>query len=365
MEYVIVALPGLIAVLVMKYLYHNDITHKEFFIHFLVAIASGLLCLALSYAVLYSDMIDHEILNGEVTDKVRHVEICTEYSSCKNYIVKERCRTTGRDSKGKAVRTCTSYKKFDYSYEVDWFVYTSVGDRHTIKRVNRQGTVEPSRYTQTKVGDPAATTNTYVNYLLGSEDSLFYAKEIKDLDDTTRKALPSYPSVSDYYKVNHVVNLTTFSDAGYNDYINNVLRKMGKEKQVNLVVVLYDAQNNQLPKHVVSKWRGGKKNDVIMFFGLDAAGDVSYFSSTSFAKGMKNELLHAQLRMDSISEKMSLQLLQHNVELVQKQFNRLPNQEFKFLVYKLQPTTGAMLFCSVLSLILSVAFGVYLRNVDL
>ena len=81
MEYVIVALPGLIAVLVMKYLYHNDITHKEFFIHFLVAIASGLLCLALSYAVLYSDMIDHEILNGEVTDKVRHVEICTEYSS--------------------------------------------------------------------------------------------------------------------------------------------------------------------------------------------------------------------------------------------------------------------------------------------
>lgn len=364
MEYVIVALPGLIAVLVMKYLYSRDISNKEFLIHLGLAVLSGLLCLAISYGVLYSSMVDQEVLNGSVTKKIRHVEQCTQSSSCENYYVQEDC-TESTDSKGNTTKSCTSYKVFDYDYEIDWLVYTSLGDKHRIKRIDAQGVKEPKRYTSTSIGDPAASSHIYLNYLLGSEDSLFYAEDVKNLDKKVLEALPDYPRIFDYYNINHVLNLTTYDTSGYEKYLSNVLKTMGAQKQVNIIVIVYDEQDNQLPTHTISKWRGGKKNDVIMFFGIDKTGNVQYFTSTSFGKGMNNELLHSKLRMNSMSEILSLQLLQHNVELVQENFNRLPNKEFKFMIYKLQPTTGTMLICSVLSLILSIAIGAFLRRVKL
>lgn len=365
MVFVFAVLPGLIAVLVMKFMYDRSISTKEFIIHFGVSILSALVFVGITYASLYSNMMDTEILNGEVTGKYKDTVTCTQSSSCKHYYLKEKC-TKYTDSNGKRKKSCTSKKVFDYPYEVDWYVKTNVGGEHEIERVNRQGTVEPKRYTITKVGDPASDTHTYMNYLLGSEDSLFYAKKLKD--DTPAelvKQLPKYPKIYDYYKINHFINLTPLPTPDYNTYLSEVLKSMGAAKQVNIVIVQYDWTNTAIPDATIANWRGGKKNDVLMFFGVDKDGNIKHFQSTSFGKGMKNELLHAQLRMDMLGATMSMDTVKHSVDLVNDKFNRLPNEEFKYLIYKLQPSTGAMLLASVLSLIVSIAFGVYLRRVDL
>ena len=362
MEFVIVALPTLLTVLVMKYMFNHEINTKEFFIHLGGGLLAAGLCLGITYGVLYSSMYDTEVWNGQVTGKSREVEICSgEMSSCKHYTLHTKCHT---NSKGK--QSCKTYRVYDYPYEVDWFVKTNVGKTFEIERVNRQGTKEPPRYSQVQIGDFAAAKHNYINYLLGSEDSLFYAKMLKeDTDPNLVKVLPDYPQTFDYYKINHFVNLTPLVTPGYNGYLSEVLKTLGPTKQLNIVMVQYDYALTAFPDAAIAKWRGGKKNDVIMFFGVDKDGTVKHFQSTSFAKGMKNELLHATLRMEMIGATMSLDTVKKAVEVTEKNFNRLPNEEFKYLVYKLQPTTGAMLIAAFFSLLMSIGIGVYLRRVDL
>lgn len=364
MDFVIIALPALLTCIVMKFIFKHDITMKEFFIHCGATIAVIGIMMAITYASMYASMADNEILNGKVLSKSREVEICTQYSSCKHYHWREKCNYY-TDSKGKRQKSCESYKVFDYSYEVDWYVKTTV-DSHEIERVNRQGTSIPPRWEIVKIGDPASTTHMYINYLLGNEDSLFYQEQYKkDFTEEYKKTLPDYPKIYDYYRINHVINLTKIDSTGFNDYINNVLRDMGASQQVNLIIVMYQYENKKFVEGITAKWRGGKKNDVIMFFGLDGTGIVRNFSSTSFGKGMKNEYLHSKLRMTALTENISLDLVQKTVYDVQQNFKRLPNAEFEYLKYKLEPSRWVVILCSLLALGISIGIGMYMRKLDL
>lgn len=364
MEYFIVVLPALIVCFVMRYMYQKEISIKEFFIHFGAAIFAGALMLGLTYAALYSTMFDTEILNGKVIKKERHVEICTEMSDCKHYTLRERC-SYSTNSKGESTKSCESYKDFDYSYEVDWYIKSTVG-KSEIERVNNQGTKVPPRWAEVNIGDPASAEHNYLNYLLGSEDSLFYQDQYKkDYTEQYKKSLPEYPEIYDYYRVNHIINLTKLPTTGYNDYLNDVLRDMGAAQQVNLVMVMYPSTDSNFVKAVLGKWRGGKKNDVIMFFGLDENGVVKKFDSTSFGKGMGNELLHSKLRMTALTEQMSLDLVKATVYNVQSDFKRLPNKEFEYLKYKIQPSLGILVLCSILAMCISIGVGFYMRKINL
>lgn len=365
MNFFIIAVPALLILLIMKFRYSHEITTKECLYHFGAVCVSIAIMMGITYASLYVSMSDTEILNGKVLSKSRDVEWCnSQSSSCKHYTWHERC-SYYTDSKGKRQKSCESYKVFDYAYEVDWHVKTSV-DSHEIERVNRQGTKMPPRWAMVNIGDPASTTHRYINYLLGNKDSLFYQQQYeKDYTEAYKKSLPEYPQIYDYYRINHVINLTNVDDAGYNDYINNALRDMGASKQVNILLIMYPAKNAEFVKAVTGKWRGGKKNDVIMFAGIDDDGTVSKFSSTSFAQGMQNEFLHSTLRMDALTEKMSLDLVQILVKDVNQHFKRLPNQEFEYLKYKLEPSLWVVILCSILAAVASLLVGNYMRNNDL
>lgn len=360
MNFVILFVPALIVLIVSKYMYGNKITPKEIMIHFGIILVASCIALGATYAVLYSKLSDVEILNGEVTGKYRHKEICTESSSCKHYTWHERCT---RNSKGE--RSCTSYKVFDYVYEVDWYVQSTVGE-FEIERVNRQGTIEPNRYTIAKKGDPASAEHRYVNYLFADEHSLFASKTFSEqYDEDYQKGIPNYPNVYDYYNVSHVVNKSKASDAGYEKYLRDKLRTMGEEKQVNIVVVMYDYRDVKFVDATISKWRGGKKNDVIMFFGVDDSGNVKAFDSTSFAQGMNNEALHSKMRMDAINEKLSLDLVKIQVDNINTLFNRLPNQEFEYMKYTIEPAKWVIILISIVLLIISIYVGQYMRDNDL
>lgn len=365
MNFFIIAIPALLILVIMKYKYQHEITTKECLYHFLAVCVSIAIMMGVTYASVYASMSDTEILNGKVLSKSRDVEWCSSQgSSCKHYTWHEKC-SYYYDSKGKRQESCTSYKVFDYLYEVDWNVETSV-DSHEIERVNRQGTAMPPRWNSIKIGDPASTEHSYLNYLLGNKESLFYEEEYqRDFTEEYKKSLPEYPEVYDYYRVNHVLNLTKLPSNGYNDYINMALRDMGAEKQVNIILVLYPVKNADLPKALLGKWRGGKKNDVIMFAALDDSGLVRNFSSTSFAQGSNNEFLHSKLRMDAMSEQMSIELVQILVKDINTEFKRLPNSEFEYLKYKLEPSLWVVIICSILAAVSSLLVGNYMRNQDL
>lgn len=364
-NYAILVIPAVLVMLFFKFKYDKDITLMEMGIHLLAILLVSAMVLGITYAVLYSKLGDTEILNGSVTSKYKHTEWCTEYSSCKHYVLRESCSYSySTDSKGKTTRTkhCVTYKVFDYRYEVDWIVKSTVGS-FEIERVNRQGTVMPERFNVIQIGDPASSTNSYMNYLFADEHSLFAEKKFEEsYDEEYQKKIPKYPVIYDYYKVDHVVNSTNHNISGYNEYLAEVLKVAGKEKQLNIVIVLYDAYDMQYTDALLSKWRGGKKNDVIMMFGLDDEGKVAKFSSTSFAQGMKNESLHANLRIKALNEVMNLDLVQKMTQLTVSQFNRLPNEEFKYMKYKIEPKKEVVIGGAIVLLCLSIGLGFFMRD---
>lgn len=364
LDFAILFIPAFLVMVGMKMLYDHKITPKELGIHLAAIIVGAAVILGINYYFLYSDLQDIEVLNGEVTGKYKHTEICSEYSSCKNYHYKEKCRTT-YDSKGRSHRSCVSYKVFDYPTEYDWYVTTSVGEIE-IKRVNRRGDVMPDRYRIAMIGEPASVPHQYTNYLWADKHSLFAPEDFETkYPDDYKKGIPRYPLVYDYYRTNHVVNLTNIPSLGYNEYISEVLKKAGKDKQLNMTIVMYDSSDPEFVDATMTKWRGGKKNDVLMFFGVDKEGNVNKFFSTSFAGGMKNEMLHATMRIDALSEKMSLDLLKKQVYTVLQKYERLPNEEFKYMKYKLEPKKEIIVACSVVLLLISLFIGFYMRDNDL
>lgn len=360
LNFAILAIPALLVVMYMKWRYDRSISMKEVLIHTGIMLAACAIALGITYAVLYSKLSDVEILNGEVTEKYKHTEWCTQSSSCKHYTLRERC-SYSTDSKGNRTKSCTTYKDFDYAYEVDWIVKSTVGENE-IERVNRQGTKTPPRWTAVQIGEPASAEHDYYNYLFADEYSLFAEKKFSESYDAEyQKSIPDYPRVYDYYRASHVVNSTKHDVTGYEEYIATVLKKMGAEKQVNIVVVLYNANDTMYTDALVSKWRGGKKNDVIMMFGLDDSGKVQSFRSTSFAQGMNNEMLHATLRVDALSEQMNLDLVKKQVHTVGEKFERLPNEKFKFMKYKMEPKKEVIITISIVLLLISIFVGNVMR----
>lgn len=364
MNFVILLIPALIVCFIMKYMYDKHISTKEWLIHIGACVLGAIIVFTASYAISYSGLHDTEILNGQVTNKTWHKEICTEYSSCENYHWKEKCHYY-RDSKGKRKKSCTSYKVFHYPFEIDWYVDSTVGD-YKISRVNEQGTLTPPRWSAVKKGDYAAATNSYTNYLFADKDSLFSPEQLLEMyKKEYLDSLPVYPGISDYYKTYHVINRTKVNVDGFDDYIKDVLRTMGKEKQVNIQVLVYDYKDSDFVDATLGVWRGGKKNDVIMFFGVDETGLVKMFNSTSFAKGMKNEELHSLMRMDALNENLTLDLLKKEVHNIQTKFSRLSNSEFEYLSVKMEPRKEVLILAAIILAVISIFVGIFMRNNEL
>lgn len=364
LDFVILFIPAFLVMVTMKMMFSHDITPKEVGIHLIAIIIGAAAILGVNYYFLYSDLQDVEVLNGEVTGKYKHTEICTELSSCENYTVHQRC-TSSTDDKGNTTESCVSYKVFDYDSEFDWYVESTVGEIK-IRRVNARGDIMPDRYRVVRIGEPASAPHRYTNYLFADEQSLFAPEDFKTkYDPEYQKGIPDYPGVFDYYRTDHIVNLTRVSSKGYNEYVSEVLKTEGSRKQLNITVVLYNDRDPQFVDATMTKWRGGKKNDVLMFFGVNDSGDVTKFYSTSFAGGMKNEMLHATLRIDALSEKMSLDLLKKQVYTTVQKYERLPNEEFKYMKYRLEPKKEIIVACSVVLLLISICIGFFMRNNDL
>lgn len=347
MSFLFIALPSLLFVMLAKFLWNKDICGKEMAVHFGAAIIISLVCLGLSYTGGMFKVMDTEILNGYVTSKYSQKVSCGHQYQCG--------QTCTSDSKGN--QTCVPIYCDEHNYDVDWNVETTVGNLE-IDRVDRQGVDEPPRFSKVSLGEPASVTHSTKNYLLAQEDSLFYVDP--KVSEKYKDKLPKYPEVYDYYRFNHVINLTKQNTDSYSVLIQDKLKKMGAEKQVNLIVVVTN-ESQDFYKALMASWSGGKKNDVILVYGLKD-DKIVWFNSTSFADGMNNKELHAKLRQEALGEVLSMSVVNTQLNEINKSFNRLPNEEFQYIVDSLEPSTGTLVFFSLLSLIASVLVGLYFKR---
>ena len=251
---------------------------------------------------------DTETLNGFVTGKEIHKFTCPINTSnpcengydCNCHTVTYSC---GTDSKGNT-QYCTREECdtcYVYPWEQNFWVDSSLqGERaYKISRVDRQGAITPPRWAQVKHGDPVSITHVYTNYILAAADSLF--AEDGKAEEKYKAKIPAYPQqIYDYYKMDRVVTVgkVNIDRKLWNESLSRILVQVGPKKQANAIVVIAEGVDMDFANAVRRAWRGFKKNDIVVFAGVDAAGNLKWTRTMSWSKAsivnikMESEILN-------------------------------------------------------------------------
>lgn len=346
----IVFLPALLVVILSKMMFHHKITLKEMLIHAGGATLGTLLCFTILLASGFMSSYDTEVRNGYVTSKAPVHVSCSHQYKCG-----ETCTT---DSKGN--RSCVPIYCDEHAYDIDWDVHSTVGT-FTIDRVDRRGLREPARFKAVNIGEPASDSFSTRNYLL-TDQSRF--KTDSAIMERFKNKIPEYPRVYDYYRFNRVVNTTDQSFNYLNVWLNDQLRKYGASKQLNVIIVVtYD--DNNFYYAVNEAWRGGKKNDVILYYGIDKDRNIKWFKANSFADGQDNQTLIQKLSYEAIDKQLGIALVKDQFNIIVSDFTRLPNETFKYMDTLQSPSILAIMISTLFNILVSVALAWYLIKEDL
>lgn len=310
----------------------------------------------------YGQTSDVEIWNGKITAKdrthgsyVRSYD-CNCYTSCSGSGSSRSCTT----------RCSTCYEDH---YTVDWTADSTVGNftfkslDWTSKSVYKQP--DPQLYKQCKVGEPASIEHIYTNYIQAVPESLF-----NSANNTTQfQNIPNYPSVYNHYKINRVLNVGSKVPANtikqLNTMFNNELRTLGKQKEVNIIVILTGILDPSYRYAVETKWLGGKKNDVVVFIGTDGK-KIIWADAMTWALNTGNELFQVKMR-DGLQEIGTIdpkKIVSFVTQTIKTTYDRPHAEDYKYLEDAIEPPTWVIILSIIIAIGGSIGLTFWFHHVD-
>lgn len=294
---------------------------------------------------------DVEVWNGRVAKKERNVVSCSHSYQCNCVTV---CSGGKTKSCSRICQTC-----YEHSYDVDWDVYTTNGENFEISRVNRQGTQEPPRWTEVKVGEPTSREHGYENYVKAAPDSLFRRQ---GLVEKYKDKIPKYPDVYDYYRIQHatMVNGATVNDlAGLNKQLAELNGDIGKAKQVNIMVMAVRDMPDEYFFALEQAWIGSKKNDFVLVAGVDTQGNIKWANVLAWTQNKMAEIVvrDAALKIGNINKTDEIVKSLHDG--VNMHYIRKPMSDFAYLKNAMTPTFGGWVAAMIIGLISSIGIGIF------
>lgn len=334
-----------------KIFLNYTITWKEVGLHVVVVLIAVTACWGISN---HSKTADVEILNGQVTDKARKKVSCSHSYSCNCVTVYS--GTGPNRSSSQVCQTC-----YDHSYDVDWVVKSTVGD-FRIRRINRQGTKEPPRWTVVKPKQPVAREHTFTNYIKAVPDLLF--EEADTLSAEYAGKLPPYPgNVYDYHYVNRVLTsgVKLPDQKEWNQELALLLRSLGPAKRVNIIIVFSNAPSMKYSLALSQSWLGGKKNDVVVVMGTPSYPAIEWVNVFSWSD---SELFKVQLRDELFNHKTvdRAQVLKSIATHTSSSFVRKPMKDFEYLKSSIRPSTTVLMIIELISIMLSIGLSVWFHR---
>lgn len=330
----------------------KDICWKEFgvlvVVQLLVAGASACICYYQSFG-------DTEIHNSSVSSKRREYVSCSHSYSCH---CRESCSGSGKNrSCYQVCDTC-----YEHSNDWDWAVYSVIGERFEIDRIDRRGTNEPSRFTSTQMGEPTSRTYSYDNYVKAAPDSLF---RHQGQVEKYLKYIPEYPmGIYDYYRLNRLVliNGTQVTDPDYwrND-ISQLNADVGAKKQTNVIVVIAHDMPPDYFYALEQAWVGGKKNDVVVVLNLNTSRKADWVQVMSWES---NEIFKIKVR-DELMVKETIErwdvidVLKRNIL---QYHQRKPMADFEYLTASVTPSVTQWLVTILIGAAISIALSIVMHN---
>lgn len=317
----------------------QDITFRETLVNVVALCTLSIIVWACGT---YGAAMDTQILNGKVTDKKKVWVSCEHSYQCN-------CRQScsGSGSSRSCHQVCSTC--YEHINDWDWDVFTTVGTI-TIDRVDRRGSNEPPRWTAVVKGEPAAQTASYQNYLKLAPDSIVNAAKVQFL----QASYPAYPQVYDYYRINRVINMAN-APADFvkdlNDKLNNRLRDLSFQKEVNVVVVLTNHKNPDYMEGLRAHWLTGKKNDVVVV----AKPNAGVFEWVRVFSWSKNEIFNVQLRDKLQGQKIDATFVDSAIgSTIVDSFIRRSMEEYKYLEDDFDPPVWLIVMMVIIGLVGSI-----------
>lgn len=332
--------------LIVAILVYIKIYYKFSIVQFVTQSAIALLVTLLFYSISYfgSGVYDVELWNGSISGK-EYIQrncpsgrvsskdnFCDEYHSFTVY-VGQTCTGTGKDQV--CVSNYATEYEYDFPWERKWFVYAkNIGLELKIDKVDRQGRYEPPAYTAINVGDPASKYNEYKNWVKAASDSIFY--ENSKEEEKYKDSIPLYPDlIYDYIKVNRIITVDAVIDnlKEMNRYLSDALIVLGPNKQMNAIFVIVDGNKYDIDyAYAVRRaWKGFKKNDAVVFIGLND-NKAKWVEVLSWSKA---SIFNIQLRdkiMETSTNEFSMKsAIDYLKEIGMNSYERRSMKEFEFL----------------------------------
>ncbi len=327
------------------------VTLKEFFVMELAVALVLAVGIGISF---YTATGDVELWNGRVVKKVKERVSCEHSYSCNPYPCncdKNGCQTCWQ--------TC-----YEHSNDWDWNLYTNNNETITIKRVDRQGSKEPLRWTQAQLRNPTALQHRFTNYIKASPDTILRRRGVLK---QFQKLVPAYPiGVYDYHYADRFVSVGVPEPNArdWNRLLQELNADLGPSKEVNIIVVAVKTDDPAYQYALEEAWVGGKKNDFIVLLGVTEYPRISWVRVSSWSK---SEDLKVELR-DAIQEIGTMADREKLVEtlrgLVIKKFVRRHMSEFKYLVAGLQPGNTATVILFIVGLLVQIGLLIYFYRED-
>lgn len=332
--------------LVAKYLFRSTFNWKELGISM---VATSIVVVVTWQVGKHSQTQDFEIWNGYVTDKQREHDKYVRSYQCN---CRQSCSGTGSS------RSCTTICSTCYEdrYTVTWSAKTTIGSI-TFDHLDRSSRLvyqspDPTAYKRCKKGEPASLEKSYTNYVKAVPDSLFH-------DDSSiesfKKKIPDYPRVYNFYHFDRVINVDSKIDSAaikqINDNLDNELKTLGKLKQANILVVLTEIDDPTYRYAVEREWLSGKKNDIVVFVGLDG-NMITWADVMTWALNSGNELFHVTLR-DAVTEMKTLNADKFSktvASVTKKLYDRPQMKDYEYLADDISPPTWVIILAIILSL---------------
>lgn len=360
----------IIAAGVLLYMYNEDFTRTagnkwKAKLYFPALMIPGVLVLAVVFFASFSSAVnDIEIWSGVMTGKDRKHDTYQRSYDC-NCRQVQSCSGSGKD------RSCTSRTSCDTCYEtrytVEWLLNSNIGQFQVDKEDSGSRRVydlpNPPLYSAAQPGDPVSRRNVYTNYIQAVPDTLF-----KPSAESTKaqfiSMLPPYPDqVYSLYKINRFVQVgLNFPDAQqWSDDISNMLKVLGPQKQVNVIVVVARTDDPNYMYALRDAWQGANKNDVVLVIGSVDGVNVAWADVISWTS---KEIFKIELR-DSVREMRVIdrtKIIPLISAQITKNFERRRMREFEYLKNEIDPPMWLLGIASILLLAIYGGIGYALHR---
>lgn len=355
--FIVFLLVPVVGGLIAKYYWHETFTWQEFGGSILItAVAIS----AVYFSSLHFQTMDQEIINGEITGKSRDHATYLEAYSCN-------CRTITHRSGDSTYTTQSCDTCYRRHYTVTWSASSTVGkivfDHLDSTSSGVYSSPDPKPYTDCYIGEPASQPNGFTNYIKAVPDSLFNNQNTKQFENK----IPSYPKIHSHYKVDRIINVHSSANkdelSKLDTLFDEMLKSLGPRKQANIIAIFTNITDPMYRYAVEGKWLGGKKNDVVLFFGTD--GDtIAWTDVMTWALNSGNELFVSDLKskLMDIKQVNAEQIAAIVGDSISKGYIRPKMEDFEYLKDDIRPPFAVVVICWILSIFGSIALSWYFHR---